>query len=437
MFSKLKNIAKDKGEELKGKAKDKSEEMIEEHIPKIKVLLKEKVGIKAKDAFENDELMTKALSRVYDLLIISHPTIRFFIKREKLISFGLSNRNRLIDWRDTRSLPPLTEPQPGESESQNIEQDASGMTFNPPQDFMDFEKARIYLGTRTPEQVAIESRKWGCSLTDILAVADVLSMALQADDHAIALYKEGLRELSEHPEKSDPDTNIAFAYASLGQVLIRRNRIEEAIDALYEAVRSGSDHSHIKTLLALNLQNTGRSQEAYQLIEEVFSYPQAKLSEELSPQFLEKAKELRNFLTARHRSQNSPDSEEERPMPRDYIREATSTIFGDKVPLAELLETEPGQVVGNLLRALNYEEGLPSTIIRKGAAYALGQIGYEGTLDDLRERYGREQAPGVKDALVASMTAIKLAPDGEGHSQLERRQIIEDVYNGRRPADWI
>ena len=440
MFSKLKNIAKDKSEELKGKAKDKGEDVIEEYIPKIKTLLKEKVGIKAKDAFENDELMTNALSRVYDLLLISHPTIRFFIKRERFISFGLSNRNRLIDWRDTRSLPPLTGQQPGETETRNTEKETDmakdDSLFNPPQDFMDFEKTRIYLGAHTPEQVAVDSRSWACNLTDILSIADMLSMGLKADDHAIALYREGLRRLDEHPEQIDPDTNIAFAYASLGQALTRKNRIEEAIDALYNAVRSGSDHSHIKTMLALNLQNTGRSQEAYQLIEEVFNHPPDKLSEELSPQLLEMAKQLRSYLAARHRPQNNPSSESEKPMPRDYIREATSTIFGDKVPLAELLKTEPGQVIGNLLRALNYEEGLPSTMIRKGAAYALGQIGDEETLDDLKERYEREQAPGVKDALVASMTAINLAPAGSGHSQLERRQIIEDVYNGRRPADW-
>ncbi|MFL6215674.1 MAG: hypothetical protein ACJ74J_17460 [Blastocatellia bacterium] len=174
--------------------------------------------------------------------------------------------------------------------------------FNPPQDFMDFEKAQIYLSAHTPEQVAVDSRSWACSPTDILSIADMLSMALKADDHAIALYKDGLRRLNEYPEQIDPDTNIAFAYASLGQVLTRKNRIEEAIDALSNAVRSGSDHSHIKTLLALNLQNTGRSQEAYRLIEEVFSCPQAKISEELSPQFLEMAKQLRSYLAAKHRS---------------------------------------------------------------------------------------------------------------------------------------
>jgi tetratricopeptide (TPR) repeat protein len=403
---------------LRTKAKDKSEEIIEEHIPKIKMLLKEQVGIRAKDAFENDELMTKALSRVYDLLIISHPTIRFFVKRERFISFGLSNRNRLVDWRDTRSLPPPTEQQPGRAEAQITEKETAspedhppasrGPAFNPPQDFADFEKTRGYLNTHTPEQVAIASRSWACDPTDLLSIADMLVMMLKADDHAIALYKEGLRQLDEHPEQIAADTNMAFAYASLGQALTRRNRIAEAIDALYNAIQSGTDHAYIKALLSLNLQNAGRSQEAYQLIEEVFSYPQARLSQEIPPDQLEMAKQLRSYLATMHSRPGHVSSAQGTPMPRDYIEEATSTIFGDKVPLARLLETEPGQVIGNLLRALNYEEGLPSTMIRKGAAYALGQIGHEEILNDLRDRYNREQAPGVKEALVASITAINL-----------------------------
>jgi hypothetical protein len=76
--------------------------------------------------------------------------------------------------------------------------------FNPPQDFMDFEKTRDYLSAHMPEQVAVDSRSWVCSPTDILSIADMLSMALKADDHAIALYKEGLRRLNEHPEQIDP-----------------------------------------------------------------------------------------------------------------------------------------------------------------------------------------------------------------------------------------
>lgn len=233
---------------IKDKVKDKSEEVFDQHISKIRTLLREKVGIKVKDVLENDELMSKALERTYTLLVIAHPHVRIFISKQRFVSMGLSKRHKLLECHDARSLQSLPESESGKEELQK--------------------------------------------------------------------------------------------------------------------------------------------------------------------------------------------SERENSMPRDYLREATSTIFGDKVPLAELLETEPEQVIGNLLRALNYEEGLPSTMIRKGAAYALGQIGDEDTLDYLRERYEIEEAPGVKEALVASMTAINLAPAGAGYSQLERRQIIQDVYEGRRHPDW-
>src|SRR5436853_7438222 len=100
--------------------------------------------------------------------------------------------------------------------------------FNPPQDFMDFDKARIYLDANTPEQVVAHSYKWNCDLTDILGIADIVSRFLKADDHAIALYEDVLRRLDEHPEQISPDTNLAFAYASLGQILTRKERSEEA-----------------------------------------------------------------------------------------------------------------------------------------------------------------------------------------------------------------
>ena len=122
-------------------------------------------------------------------------------------------------------------------------------------------------------------------------------------------------------------------------------------------------------------------------------------------------------------------------MPRDYLAEAEDIIFGNKVPLAKLLETEPDKVVGNLLFAIKRSPGSMKSMIRKAAAYALGQIGEPKSMSQLREFYEDEPAEGVKEAMVASMTAIKLAPTPT-HSQLERRQIIEDVYNGRRSADW-
>ena len=122
-------------------------------------------------------------------------------------------------------------------------------------------------------------------------------------------------------------------------------------------------------------------------------------------------------------------------MQRDYLEEASS-ILRTPAPFADLLKTNPDQVLGNLVNALGYNQGLSSTMLRKAAAYALGQIGDSRTMVQLRQRYQDEQADGVRDALVASMTAIKLAPAESGHSQSDRCQIIGDVYDGRRPADW-
>jgi HEAT repeat protein len=74
-------------------------------------------------------------------------------------------------------------------------------------------------------------------------------------------------------------------------------------------------------------------------------------------------------------------------------------------------------------------------MIRKAAAYALGQIGEPKSMNQLRQFFENESADGVRDAMLASMTAIKLAPAPQ-NTQTERRQIIEDVYKNRRPADW-
>ena len=122
-------------------------------------------------------------------------------------------------------------------------------------------------------------------------------------------------------------------------------------------------------------------------------------------------------------------------MSRDYLEEASSVVFGNKVSLAELVESDHHQVVGNLLYVLEKNRGEMQAMIRKAAAYALGQIGKPRSMKQLREYYDREPADGVQDAMRASMTALKLAPT-RTHSQLERRKIIEDVYKSRRPADW-
>ena len=132
-------------------------------------------------------------------------------------------------------------------------------------------------------------------------------------------------------------------------------------------------------------------------------------------------------------SKDSADSQ-----PRDYLLEVEDFI-GAPAPVNQLLQTNRAEVIHNLLNALNqdadirHETGMPmSPTIRKAAVYALGQIGDPSTVGALTNRLNVEQASGVRDAIVASISAINLAPDPE-HTQLERRKIIEEVYKGNRP----
>ncbi len=122
-------------------------------------------------------------------------------------------------------------------------------------------------------------------------------------------------------------------------------------------------------------------------------------------------------------------------MPRDYLSEASDIIFGNKISLAQRSEVDHHQVVGNLLGVLSKARGDTQAMIRKAAAYALGQIGEPRSMKQLREFYEIEPADGVRDAIAAAMTAIKVAPT-PAYSEFERCQAIDDVYHNRRPADW-
>ncbi len=120
---------------------------------------------------------------------------------------------------------------------------------------------------------------------------------------------------------------------------------------------------------------------------------------------------------------------------RDYLKEASDVIFGNKISLASELEARPDQVVGNLLGVIAKARNPMQSMIRKAAAYGLGQIGEPRSMKQLREFFEHESADGVRDAMLASMTAIKLAPAPQ-HTQSERCKIIDDVYNNRMAADW-
>ena len=60
---------------------------------------------------------------------------------------------------------------------------------------------------------------------------------------------------------------------------------------------------------------------------------------------------------------------------RDYLKEASDLIFGNKVSLGDAAETNPDQVVGNLLGVIANARNPLQAMIRKAAAYGLGQIG--------------------------------------------------------------
>jgi len=70
---------------------------------------------------------------------------------------------------------------------------------------------------------------------------------------------------------------------------------------------------------------------------------------------------------------------------------------------------------------------------RKHAAFSLGQIGDPSTLHDLETALARESISGVRDALGASVTALKMTSSDKGYTELERRRVIQDVYAGRPP----
>jgi hypothetical protein len=105
MFSnfkdKAKKLAKDKHILF---VTDKGTEFLEQQIPKITTLLRERVGPGFKDAVQNDEIMTKVLGSVYGVLVTSKPEIGLIVKEKHFVNFCLKRRDRLIEHYDSQKL---------------------------------------------------------------------------------------------------------------------------------------------------------------------------------------------------------------------------------------------------------------------------------------------------------------------------------------------
>ena len=109
-------------------------------------------------------------------------------------------------------------------------------------------------------------------------------------------------------------------------------------------------------------------------------------------------------------------------MPRDFLAEAKGWLKTPK-SLREMIEENKEYVISKLINIL--EEG--GTYERKYAAFALGQIGNDNMINQLRKCLEKETVQGVQEALEAALTALNIASAESGQSELERRKVIDEV----------
>lgn len=115
----------------------------------------------------------------------------------------------------------------------------------------------------------------------------------------------------------------------------------------------------------------------------------------------------------------------------DYLQKASDMIYANMVNLGGLVEADADKVAANLLSVLAKARTHIQEMLRKAAAYGLGQIGHHKVVRALDQFLDDEEAAGVKDAMLAALTTINIAPRPD-HSESESHQIIEDVYHSHQ-----
>jgi tetratricopeptide (TPR) repeat protein len=108
----------------------------------------------------------------------------------------------------------------------------------------------------------------------------------------------------------------------------------------------------------------------------------------------------------------------------DYL-EAATDILKAPAPLREMLARDRAGTIDALIKCL----GSPNIMVRKYAAFSLGQIGETGVIEVLRSVYGSEQAGGAKDAMGAAIIALLEVPSGA--TDHIRAAAVDNVYHGR------
>lgn len=115
--------------------------------------------------------------------------------------------------------------------------------------------------------------------------------------------------------------------------------------------------------------------------------------------------------------------------PKDYLEDGGGWVKAPK-PLKEMLKDDKENLVNNLIAML--KDG--GTYEKKWAAFCLGQIGEGRFIGSIKEALAVESVQGVQEAMAAAITALNLASVESGKSELERRTIINEVYDGKRKA---
>ena len=108
---------------------------------------------------------------------------------------------------------------------------------------------------------------------------------------------------------------------------------------------------------------------------------------------------------------------------------ATPFASADPVRFVQLIVTEYPTlplVPDERFAQLEFENSC--AMLRKYVAYALGQLGYESSIEVLERIRASDPAAAIREAARASLVAIRQAPANRGHTEEERLALIEAAY---------